>query len=120
MLLMLILLLAIFPTLVFVYLEAHVTDLVAGQLRLYNAVDLFVMSVFYHVIFHLFKYEVFERHARSKNSEGDFNPRTYTKSTRFLADVSSALYTVFQVLTKAHSVHRSTLQKATHCSEYIA
>ncbi len=97
MLLLLILTLAIFPTVVFVYLEAHVTDLVAGQLRLYNAVDLFVMSVFYHIIFFLLQYEVFEKHARSKNSEVSIGSRAYTKSIRFLSDVSSALYTIFQV-----------------------
>jgi hypothetical protein len=43
--------LAVVPTTVFVILEAQVRSVIAGRLRVYNAVDLVVMTSFYHVLF---------------------------------------------------------------------
>lgn len=43
--------LAVIPTGVFVGLEAQVRSVIAGRLRVYNAVDLVVMTSFYHVLF---------------------------------------------------------------------
>ncbi len=43
--------LALVPTAVFLGLEAQVKRVIGGRLRVYNAVDLSVMTVFYHVLF---------------------------------------------------------------------
>ena len=43
--------LAVVPTFVFVCLEAQVRSVIAGRLRVYNAVDLGIMTCFYHVVF---------------------------------------------------------------------
>ena len=41
--------LALAPTVVFLILETQVRSVIKGRLRVYNAVDLFVMTAFYHV-----------------------------------------------------------------------
>ena len=84
--------LAAVPTAVFTYLEAYVTVLVPGRLRLYNAVDLFGMSVFYHAIFHFLIDEVFEKY---KTNEASNSRRE--KLNRNMHNTASALYTIFQV-----------------------
>ena len=43
--------LAVVPTAVFFGLEAQVRSVIRGRLRVYNAVDLFVMTIFYHLLF---------------------------------------------------------------------
>ena len=43
--------LALVPTAVFLGLETQVKRVIGGRLRVYNAVDLSVMTVFYHVLF---------------------------------------------------------------------
>ena len=43
--------LALVPTAVFLGLEAQVKRVIGGRMRVYNAVDLSLMTVFYHVVF---------------------------------------------------------------------
>jgi hypothetical protein len=84
--------LAAVPTMVYMFLEAHIHVVVPGQLRLYNAVDLIGMSVFYHVVFHFLFQEVFEKF---KSNEASNSRRE--KMNRNMSIACSALYTVFQV-----------------------
>ena len=88
-----IVLLAVVPTVVHVFLEANVKVLIIGNhLRLYNAVDLLGMSIFYHLIFTLVQALVLDGDTNS-------NPeREGARGTLCLGRViSSALYTCFQV-----------------------
>ena len=85
--------LAVVPTIVHLFLEAHVTFLVHERIRLYNAVDLVGMSVFYHVIFQGLQYEVLEKHKPTGETTGSRRERMQ----RTISLTSSALYTVFQV-----------------------
>ena len=43
--------LALVPTIVFLGLEAQIKRVIGGRMRVYNAVDLSLMTVFYHVVF---------------------------------------------------------------------
>jgi len=43
--------LSVVPTVVFLCLEMQVHRVIWGRLRVYNAVDLFVVTIFYHHIF---------------------------------------------------------------------
>ena len=84
--------LAAVPTMVYMFLEAHIHVVFPGQLRLYNAVDLIGLSVFYHVVFHFLIHEVLEKY---KSTEASNSRRE--KMNRNLSIAASALYTVFQV-----------------------
>jgi hypothetical protein len=99
--------LAIVPTVVFLCLEANVRSVINGRLRVYNAVDLLVMTIFYHLLFQALCEAVF----LTRGSEE-------MPSIRRCRSIAALLITFFQVGRSVHIAADAIHTYATEIHEY--
>ena len=99
--------LAIVPTVVFLCLEANVRSVINGRLRVYNAVDLLIMTIFYHLLFQALCEAVF----LTRGSEEML-------SIRRCRGIAALLITIFQVGRSVHIAADAIHTYATEIHEY--